>query len=129
MFKYVCLVLCFCIVRFCLNIEVVVGVVIFVREYMVEFKLCQFFFQGVEFSNGFVKGFFVVSFYSQFQQIRNIFQFLFYLVEGVDNGFEGGMFFIQCLCVFGFVLDIWLFQFGVYFFQMFFFGVVVKDIF
>ena len=87
----------------------------------------QFFFQGVEFSNGFVKGFFVVSFYSQFQQTRNIFQPLFHLVEGVDNGFEGGTLFTQRLCAFGFVPDIRLFQLGVYFFQTLFLGVIVKD--
>ena len=76
---------------------------------------------------GFVKGFFVVSFYSQFQQTRNIFQPLFHLVEGVDNGFEGGTLFTQRLCAFGFVPDIRLFQLGVYFFQTLFLGVVVKD--
>lgn len=110
-----------------LNIEVAVGAVIFAREHTAELKLRQFFFQGVEFSNGFVKGFFVVSFYSQFQQTRNIFQPLFHLVEGVDNGFEGGTLFTQRLCAFGFVPDIRLFQLGVYFFQTLFLGVIVKD--
>ena len=120
-------VLCFRTARACLNIEVAVGAVIFAREHTAELKLRQFFFQGVEFSNGFVKGFFVVSFYSQFQQTRNIFQPLFHLVEGVDNGFEGGTLFTQRLCAFGFVPDIRLFQLGVYFFQTLFLGVVVKD--
>ena len=120
-------VLCFRTARPRLNIEVAVGAVIFAREHTAELKLRQFFFQGVEFSNGFVKGFFVVSFYSQFQQTRNIFQPLFHLVEGVDNGFEGGTLFTQRLCAFGFVPDIRLFQLGVYFFQTLFLGVVVKD--
>ena len=58
---------------------------------------------------------------------RNIFQPLFHLVEGVDNGFEGGTLFTQRLCAFGFVPDIRLFQLGVYFFQTLFLGVIVKD--
>ncbi|CDL49876.1 FIG00638342: hypothetical protein [Escherichia coli ISC41] len=35
------------------------------------------------------------------------------MVEGVDNGFEGGTLFTQRLCAFGFVPDIRLFQLGV----------------
>jgi len=49
------------------------------------------------------------------------------LVEGVDNGFEGGTLFTQRLCAFGFVPDIRLFQLGVYFFKTFLFSLEVKD--
>lgn len=128
-YQYVGLVLGFGVVGIGLNVKVVIGVVVFVGEYVVEFKLCQFFFQGIQFGDGFVKGFFVICFYGQIQQVGNVFQFLGYLIQGIYDGFQGRMFFIQCLGVFGFVLYVWLFQFGVYFFEMFFFGIVVKDIF
>jgi len=49
------------------------------------------------------------------------------LVEGVDNGFEGGTLFTQRLCAFRFVPDVRLFQLGVYFFETLFLGIVVKD--
>ena len=110
-----------------LDIEIAIGAVVFAGEHTTEFKLRQLLFQHVEFCYGFVKGFFVVSFYSQFQQTRNIFQPLFHLVEGVDNGFEGGTLFTQRLCAFRFVPDVRLFQLGVYFFKTLFLGIVVKD--
>jgi hypothetical protein len=53
--------------RTCLNIEIAVSVIVFTGEHATEFKLCQLLFEHVEFSHGFVKGFFVVSFDGQLQ--------------------------------------------------------------
>jgi hypothetical protein len=49
------------------------------------------------------------------------------LVKRVDDGFQRGTFFTQRLSAFRFVPDVRLFQFGVYFFEAFFLGIVVKD--
>jgi len=49
------------------------------------------------------------------------------LVEGINNGFEGGTLFTQRLGAFRFVPDVRLFQLGVYFFEALFLGIVVKD--
>ena len=53
--------------RTCLNIEIAVSVIVFTGEHATEFKLRQLLFEHVEFSHGFVKGFFVVSFDGQLQ--------------------------------------------------------------
>ncbi|MNR19002.1 hypothetical protein D3C85_1357650 [compost metagenome] len=55
-------VLRFCTARTGLDVEIAVGAVVLAREHTAEFELRQFLFQHVEFSDGFVKGFFVVGF-------------------------------------------------------------------
>jgi hypothetical protein len=49
------------------------------------------------------------------------------VIQRFNDGFEGGTFFTQRLGAFGFIPDIRLFQLGVYFFETFFPGIIVKD--
>jgi DNA-binding PucR family transcriptional regulator len=89
--------------------------------------LGQLIFQRIKFCYGFVKGFFVVGFYSQFQQAGDIFQALAHLIKRINDGLKGGTLFTQRLRAFGFVPYVRLFQLGVYFFQTLFLGIIVKD--
>ncbi|ACY85759.1 hypothetical protein ETAE_2926 [Edwardsiella piscicida] len=50
-----------------------------------------------------------------------------HFIDGVDDDFQGGALFAQCLRTLRFIPDIRLFQLGVYFFQALFLGIVVKD--
>ena len=110
-----------------LDIEIAICAVIFTGEHTTEFQLGQLIFQRIEFCYGFVKGFFVIGFYSQFQQAGDIFQALAHLIERINDGLKGRTFFTQRLCTFGFVPHVRLFQLGVYFFQTLFLGIIVKD--
>ena len=125
--QHACPVLRFRTARTCLNIEIAICAVIFTGEHTTEFQLGQLIFQRVEFCYGFVKGFFVVGFYSQFQQAGDIFQALAHLIERINDGFKRRTLFTQRLRAFGFVPYVRLFQLGVYFFQTLFLGIIVKD--
>ncbi|OSM94886.1 hypothetical protein AU490_12170 [Lonsdalea populi] len=49
------------------------------------------------------------------------------MVDGIDDRFQRGAFFTQRLSAFRLVPNVRLFQLGVYFFEAFFLGIVVKD--
>jgi len=49
------------------------------------------------------------------------------VIQGFDNGFEGGTFFTQSLRAFRFIPDVRLFQLGIYFFETLFLRIIVKD--
>ncbi|GAB2949840.1 hypothetical protein GCM10011328_40670 [Hafnia psychrotolerans] len=83
--------------------------------------------QSIEFFHSFIESFFVIGFNRQFQQTGYIITALGQLVDGFDNRFQRGTFFTQRLCTFRFVPDIRLFELGVYFFEAFFLGIIVKD--
>ena len=110
-----------------LDIEIAVSTIVFAGEHTTELKLRQLLFQHVELCHGFVKGFFVVGFYSQLQQTGNVFQPLSHLIQRIYDSFERGTLFTQRLRAFRFVPDVRLFQLGVYFFKTLFLGIVVKD--
>ena len=125
--QHACPVLCFRTAGASLNIEIAICAIIFTGEHTTKFQLGQLIFQRIKFCYGFVKGFFVVGFYSQFQQAGDIFQALAHLIERINDGLKGGTLFTQRLRAFGFVPYVRLFQLGVYFFQTLFLGIIVKD--
>ena len=83
--------------------------------------------QNIEFFYRFIESLFIVSFNRQFQQAGYVITSLGQLVDGFDNCFQRRTFFTQRLCAFRFVPDIRLFELGVYFFEAFFLGIIVKD--
>ena len=81
----------------------------------------------IKLNHGFVKGFFIVGFNCQLQQAVNVFFALFQAVDCLNDGFQRRTFFTQRLCALRLVPDVRLLQLGVYFFQAFFLGIIVKD--
>ena len=110
-----------------LDVEVAIVGVHLAAEHAAELQPFENLAQAVQFDDDIVDGALVVFFDGHVEQVARIGQTAFELVEGLDHLRQHGALTPQILGVFGFVPDVRVFEFAIYFDETIMLLIVVKD--
>jgi hypothetical protein len=98
-----------------------------VAEHAAEFQLFEDTAQTFDFSSDIIDRALIVFFDGHIEQVTRIGQAAGQIVDGFDNLRQRGALTAQALGIFGFVPDVGVFEFAVYFDQTIMLVIVVKD--